>query len=564
MKDSELEKKDIRGVVTVLLQDYFHRGVFRTLIGEKQWSRFQSRLEKNVEDTLQLLDEFKVKATFFTLGWIAEKFPSLIKRLADQGHEIASAGYWARAVSEMNPTQFREDIRRANAVLQSASGKKVVGYRCAYRHISDRENWALSILIEEGYLYDASYRSPLVKRDDLGRLRVAHQLTLDHGVIWEFPLSTKSILGFQLPISGGNYLRQLPHRIMFNYFKEWIKREEGPFVLYFHPWELDEDQPVINAIGPLSRMKQYRNLGKMRSFLPSYFSYTRFVPVREYLGIDTTDTTDTTEFKSFRSSLKQSYLLRSSCCHDNPKSQISVVIPCYNEESSLPYLENALAELEAVSKSTYEMRFVFVDDCSTDKTLAMLEKRFGNRPNCKIVSHDTNKGVASAISTGIQNCDTEVVCSMDADCSYDPLELVRMIPELDEQTDLVTASPYHPQGFVLGVPGWRLFLSKSLSRIYHMFLQHKLSTYTSCFRVYRKSAVEKIHTSYGDFKGIVELLALLDTAGSRIKEYPTTLQSRIFGYSKMNTLATICGHLRLLIKMYFTRKSKRPGRVMAL
>jgi len=276
----------MQGVITVLLQDYFHRGVFRTLIGEKQWSRFHSRLDKNVDATLRLLDEFDTKATFFTLGWIGEKFPALIKRLAEEGHEIASAGYLARAVGEMSPEQFRQDIRRARVSLQSASGRKVIGYRCAYRYIRPREKWALSVLHEEGYVYDASCCPPIAGRDFFRLQKGARQIKVHDGSIHEFPISTKSLLGLNLPISGGNYIRQLPHNLMLAFFEDWLRGRESPFVLYFHPWELDEEQPLISAIGPISRMKQYRNLGKLRTMLPEYFRRARFIPIRDYLGIE--------------------------------------------------------------------------------------------------------------------------------------------------------------------------------------------------------------------------------------------------------------------------------------
>jgi polysaccharide deacetylase family protein (PEP-CTERM system associated) len=535
----------MKGVVTVLLQDYFHRGVFRPLIGEKQWSRFHSRLDGNIDDTLNLLDEFDVKATFFTLGWIAEKFPSLIRRMADEGHEIASAGYWARAVSEMSPAQFREDIRRARVALQAASGRKVIGYRCAYRYIRPRDEWALSILLEEGHIYDASCCPPIAGRDIFRLQKGARQIKTRSGSIREFPTSTKSLLGLNLPISGGNYLRQLPHNLMLGFFEDWLRRRDTPFVLYFHPWELDEEQPIINAIGPISRLKQYRNLGKMRTMLPEYFRRARFMPIRDYLGIEPERVKSDASDLSYKP-VKPPVTAGTRPAH-RPRTPVSVIVPCYNEESSLPYLEKALAELEAGAKSTYDLRFVFVDDCSTDRTLGELRKLFGRRSNCKVEHHRVNGGIARAIETGISVCDTEIVCSMDADCSYDPLELLRMIPELDEKTDLVTASPYHPEGFVLAVPGWRLFLSKSLSRLYHVLLRHKLYTYTSCFRVYRKSAVESIRTDCADFRGIVELLSRLDIAGGAIKEFPTTLQSRIFGYSKMKTLKTILGHLKLFL-----------------
>lgn len=543
------------GVITVLLQDYFHRGIFRTIIGEKQWSRFHSRLDRNVDATLNLLSQAGVKATFFTLGWIGEKFPTLIQRLAEEGHEIASAGFLARAVHEMSPEQFREDIRRARLALQSASGRAVLGYRCAYRYIRPKEKWALPILLEEGYSYDASCCPPILGRDTFQLHKGLRKIKTSSGTIHEFPISTKSLFGLRLPISGGNYLRQFPHRMMINFFEDWLRHRNAPFILYFHPWELDEEQPEIRAIGPISRILQYRNLGKMRSMLPEYFQRTNFMPICEYLGTEPERVKSNTPESLFKVSFKRTS--RGIVSNRIVTVAVSVVIPCYNEESSLPYLEKALAELREAAKDSYNLNFVFVDDCSTDQTLTKLIELFGNRNDCRIIRREKNGGISKAIETGIAACDTEIICSMDADCSYDPLELLRMIPELDEQTDLVTASPYHPKGFVLAVPAWRLLLSRSLSVLYHFLLHNKLYTYTSCFRVFKKKALAGIRVAYGDFRGIVEILAKLDIAGGTIKEFPTTLQSRIFGYSKMKTLRSIIGHLRLFFEILNLKIRKR-------
>jgi glycosyltransferase involved in cell wall biosynthesis len=204
----------------------------------------------------------------------------------------------------------------------------------------------------------------------------------------------------------------------------------------------------------------------------------------------------------------------------------------------------------------YKFSYIFVDDCSTDSTRNELIRRFGQREDCKLVFHEENRGVSAAIMTGLKNATTDIVCSIDADCSYDPLVLFDMIPQLEDGVDMVTASPYHSDGSVLGVPGWRLFLSRGLSLIYHVLLHHKFSTYTSCFRVYRRETVRKYDLRYGDFRGIVELLARIDIDGGKLREFPATLQSRIFGVSKMKTFKTICGHLKLLTRLKARENSK--------
>jgi hypothetical protein len=153
--------------------------------------------------------------------------------------------------------------------------------------------------------------------------------------------------------------------------------------------------------------------------------------------------------------------------------------------------------------------------------------------------------VAAAILTGIRNSTTEIVASMDCDCSYDPNDLEHMLPMITS-ADLVTASPYHPKGKVFNVPPWRLFLSRTLSGMYSSLLKCSIQTYTSCFRVYRKSAMDGLVIKQGGFLGVAEMLIRLRLAGGRIVEYPTTLESRLFGESKMKIIRTIGKHLGLL------------------
>jgi glycosyltransferase involved in cell wall biosynthesis len=171
------------------------------------------------------------------------------------------------------------------------------------------------------------------------------------------------------------------------------------------------------------------------------------------------------------------------------------------------------------------------------------------------VRHADNRGVAAGILTGIQNASTEIVCSMDCDCTYDPHELAKMIPLLESGVDMVTASPYHPQGAVRNVPEWRLALSKTLSRCYRVVLHQRLATYTSCFRVYRRSAMTGLSLRHEGFLGVAEMLGRLDLKGKRIAEYPATLEVRMLGRSKMKIVRTIAGHIGLLSRFVLLRLS---------
>jgi polysaccharide deacetylase family protein (PEP-CTERM system associated) len=499
-------------------------------------------MEKNVDDTCDLLERFQIKATFFTLGWIGEKRPEVIQKLVAKGHEIASAGHEICSVREMGPERFRQDLRRARHTLEGAGSNRIVGYRCAYGWIRDSELWALNILAEEGYYYDASYRPPFLTLGSNGLCRFAREIQTPAAKIWEFPVSTFHHLGMSIPISGGNYLRQLPKKLMLRAFRLWCEETKAPFVLYFHPWELDPEQPRINLVSQISKLRQYRNLGLISKLLPFYFETGQFQSISQYLDIPLRHPDDRLP-KISKDDLP--YPVRKDL--GEGIKEVTIIIPVFNETSSLFYLRRTLDELVKETEKQYKIKFIFVDDASMDQTFEELLKFFRGREEFRVFRHTQNQGIAGALSTGFKAAETEIICSMDADCSYDPLELMKMIPLLEEGVDLVTASPYHRDGAVRNVPRWRLFLSKSLSRLYHVLLRHKLATYTSCLRVYRKSSVMDLDIQNTGFLGIAELIAKLDIHGGTIREHPATLESRIFGQSKMQVLKTILGHLKLLM-----------------
>ncbi len=531
-----------RHLLTIALEDYYHVSPLKGIIAQARWNRFERRLEIGTNRTLDLLDEFGIRGTFFVLGWVADAAPELVRKVADRGHEIASKGYFHQSIRQMPPGKFRDDLARAREALERAAGQRVVGYRVAQHWFDPNDLWALEVLAEQGYAYDSSIKPVLRAYARERWRRFAHRHPTPHGSIWEFPPSTADVLGFAIPIAGGNYFRQLPHALVKRSVAKWDRSYDAPFVMYFHTWELDPHQPRIHAAPLLQRVRQYRNLSRMEGILRDYFREYRFEGISRRLGIAPAAAGPPAE----SSRPLAPVILEPPRANGNRLSSVSVVIPCYNEQAVLPYLSNTLEQVADKLSPHYSLRFILVNDGSTDGSRATLEELFAGRPNFTVIHHPSNQGVAAAILTGIRSADTEIVCSIDCDCTYDPLELGAMIPLLVDGVDLVTASPYHHLGGVRNVPGWRLALSRSASASYRLVLRQKLQTYTSCFRVYRRSAVLSLPLREPGYLGITELLGLLDLRGGIIVEHPAVLEARLLGHSKMKVLRNILGHTRLL------------------
>jgi polysaccharide deacetylase family protein (PEP-CTERM system associated) len=534
-----------RHLLTIAVEDYFQVVAFRKLIDSSLWYRFEQRVDRNTRKALDLLDEFGVKATFFTLGWVADEMPEVLREIAARGHEVASKGYFHRTIQEMTPSEFREDLQRAREAIERATGIRVVGHRIARGHLGSSDLWALDVLAEEGYAYDSSFYPRLgsIAAEPWRRFAFAHRHA--GGQITEFPLATYSLGGWMFPIAGGAYLRHVPHALISRAIDHWHRHYDSPLVLYFHVWELDADLPRITAAPINARIRQYRNLQQMPSLLRYYLSRYAFEPVRARMGIAP---------QPAMPCARAARGVAPASAADRMRTPVTLVIPCFNEESVLPYLRNTLARVASELGADYELRYVFVDDCSADRTWQVLEQTFATLPNCKRLRHKTNRGVAAAILTGIQHADSEIVCSIDCDCTYDPHQLRELIPRLEDNVAVVTASPYHPSGRVLNVPSWRLLLSRTLSVLYRRVFHHQLHTYTSCFRVYRRSQVQDVALRERGFLGVAEFLMVLDLEGKRIVEHPAVLEVRLLGRSKMKVLRTIGGHLRLLWRMAWARR----------
>lgn len=268
--------------MTVDLEDYFHVSVFDGIVPRSEWNGMESRVRCNTERLLALFDDFHVRATFFVLGWVAERQPQLVRMIADAGHEIASHGYAHRLIYDQTPAAFRDDVSRAKRVLEDAANRAVHGYRAPSYSVTPRSLWALDILIDEGYAYDASIFP--IRHDRYGipvSPRLPYSVERPGGTIIEIPASTVRLGPLNVPVAGGGYFRILPYG-----WTRWgiaeLNRQRVPAVFYIHPWEIDPGQPRLQA-GWLGRFRHYRNLDKTEGRLRALLREFRFAPVRTLL-----------------------------------------------------------------------------------------------------------------------------------------------------------------------------------------------------------------------------------------------------------------------------------------
>jgi polysaccharide deacetylase family protein (PEP-CTERM system associated) len=265
--------------MTVDVEDYFHVSVFDGVVPRRRWEALESRVCANTERLLAMFEGAGVRGTFFILGWVAERYPYLVRRVADAGHEIASHGYAHRLVYDLTPSQFREDLRRAKGVIESAAGLPVVGYRAPSYSITPRSLWAIDILIDEGYRYDASIFP--IRHDRYGiPLSPRHRYRIErpHGSLMEVPASTVRLGPFNLPTAGGGYFRILPYAWSAWGIAHVNRVERRPAVVYLHPWEIDPEQPVLPA-SALGRFRHYRHLDKTEARLRRLRDEFRFAPM---------------------------------------------------------------------------------------------------------------------------------------------------------------------------------------------------------------------------------------------------------------------------------------------
>lgn len=270
--------------LTVDVEDYYQVEAFAKVVHREDWPRWESRVERNTKILLEMFARHNVRGTFFTLGYVAEQHPQLIREIAQAGHEIACHSYHHRLVYSQTPEEFRQDLRQAKQRLEDLTGTAVIGYRAPSYSITAQSLWALDILIEEGFSYDSSIFP--VHHDRYGMPdaeRFPHILHRPTGEIIEFPPSTVRIGNTNIPISGGGYFRLYPYRLFRLGWQRINRSEAEPAIFFLHPWEVDPDQPIVPGTR-LNILRHRVNLKHTESKLERLLKDFTFTSVSQVLA----------------------------------------------------------------------------------------------------------------------------------------------------------------------------------------------------------------------------------------------------------------------------------------
>lgn len=257
----------MRNALTVDVEDYYHVAAFASHVAREDWDRLPSRVERNVNVILAMLEEHGTRATFFVLGWVAERYPQLVRRIVAQGHELASHGYAHQRATEQDRGEFLQDIQRAKSLLEDIAGVAILGYRAPSFSIGEGNPWASECLSEAGYRYSSSVYP--IRHDHYGvpkAPRFAFLPANGHGLL-ELPITTVRLFCQNLPAGGGGYFRLLPYGLSRWCLARVNAIDRQPCIFYFHPWEVDPEQPRFHNAAAKAKFRHYLNLGRTEARL---------------------------------------------------------------------------------------------------------------------------------------------------------------------------------------------------------------------------------------------------------------------------------------------------------
>ncbi len=275
---------EVLNAMSIDVEDYYQVSAFAKSVDYSQWSDREQRVERNTYELLDIFDRYRVKSTFFILGWVAERYKKLVQDIAAAGHEVACHGYSHQLIYKQTPEVFRDETVRAKKILEDVTQQPVDGYRAASFSIASQSLWALDILYEAGFKYDSSIFP--VRHDRYGipdSPVTPHKLTTPNGnKLVEFPMTTRNVFGWKMPVSGGGYFRLYPYWLTRNSLRAVNKAHSRAFMFYLHPWEIDPEQPKIEA-GLFSRFRHYNNLKKCANRLERLLTDFQFSTVKNIL-----------------------------------------------------------------------------------------------------------------------------------------------------------------------------------------------------------------------------------------------------------------------------------------
>jgi len=258
MSVSATDVKHVVNALTIDVEDYFQVSALSPYIERGAWDRMPRRVDRNVDRILKILADSGARATFFTLGWVAERHPAMVRRIVAEGHELASHGYAHHRASDQTPEAFSLDIRRAKALLEDVAGTAVRGYRAPSFSIDEDNSWAFDCIAEAGYRYSSSVYP--VRHDHYGMPNAPRFTYQARRGLLEVPVTTARVLGRNLPAGGGGYFRLMPYRVSRWLIQRVNRIDRRPAIFYFHPWEIDPEQPRIRGVGVKARFRHYLNL----------------------------------------------------------------------------------------------------------------------------------------------------------------------------------------------------------------------------------------------------------------------------------------------------------------
>lgn len=269
----------ITNALTVDVEDYFQVSALAPYIDRKDWDSIPCRVERNVDQILALFSEHAARATFFTLGWIGERYPHLVRRIRQAGHEVASHGYGHHRATDLTPEEFEQDIRRAKALLEDIVGASVTGYRAPSFSIGTANPWAFDCLRDAGYRYSSSVYP--IRHDHYGMPDAPRFAYQPRSGLTEFPVTTLRMFDANFPAGGGGYFRFLPYAVSRWAIDKVNRQDAEPSIFYFHPWEIDPGQPRVTGLDAKTRFRHYVNLRRTRDRLSRLLTDFRWGPMND-------------------------------------------------------------------------------------------------------------------------------------------------------------------------------------------------------------------------------------------------------------------------------------------